>query len=132
MVACFFCFALFCYSEYVEIFSLFCNQFNNRITNIIERRIVGDILRDIKATCLTVTMFEEKLFKTYTMLSSLETISFSFNNAIFSKAVFVFVNSDAKLSLWFMCMILFSLVLFFKDWFRTLVFFMIYFEKVLS
>ena len=64
MVACFFCFAYFCYSEYVEMFSLFYNQFNNRITNIIERWIVGDILRDIKATYLTVTMFEEKQFKT--------------------------------------------------------------------
>ena len=64
MVACFFCFAYFCYSEYVEMFSLFYNQFNNRITNIIERWIVGDILRDIKGTYLTVTMFEEKQFKT--------------------------------------------------------------------
>ena len=43
-------FAYFSYSEYAGMFSVFYNQFNNRIINIIRNRIVGDLLRNIKAT----------------------------------------------------------------------------------
>ena len=52
--------AYFSYSEYAGMFSVFYNQFNNGITNIIRNRVVGDILRDIKA----ITIFEKKVFKT--------------------------------------------------------------------
>ena len=43
-------FGYFSYSKYVGTFSVFYNKFNNRITNIIRKRVVGDILRDITAT----------------------------------------------------------------------------------
>ena len=43
-------FAYFSYSEYAGMFSVFYNQFNNGITNIIRNRVVGDIPRDIKAS----------------------------------------------------------------------------------
>ena len=43
-------FAYFSYIEYTGMFSVFYNQFNNRIINMIRNRIAGDILRNIKAT----------------------------------------------------------------------------------
>ena len=65
------------YSEYAGIFSVFYNQFNNGITNIIRNWVVGDILRDIKATYNVW-----KVLKTWAVFSSFETISFSSINGL--------------------------------------------------
>ena len=77
---CLFFFVYFSYIEYTGMFSVFYNQFNNRITNIVRNRIVDDIFRAIKVTekilkheCIRIFVF-----------SSFETISFSSINVIFS------------------------------------------------